>query len=965
MKRITVCIILILCIVFSLSADERSLFREAESRFGSRDYEFALGRYTEFIEQYPLSALIPDVQYRKAQCLYSLGRLDESFSLFERVEVRYPSTQYIEFVPLYKGLISFKKANHERAVEYFSLFLSKGTEAGRREALRYKGFSEYSLGRSEAAIQTLTRLLELSGDAASEPQALLVLSSLYAQQGAYEKLGTLLSGIDSGGFDTATKERLTLYKAEALRAKGEEDAAVHVYRSLMDAAPQVSSVAFGRLFTYYQQIGDDENLEAVFLKAQVGLSGYPELLREFLLRIGIESYNQGKYELAQSYLLRVWKSADKASVSYLVPLYLSSIARKSGDAERGLQILEEYLAARKTPFDGEDNILFMQGSIYLEEKQWEKAQSAFSALIDRYPEFAGSRNVAYLDALCLYRLGRFAPALSRVQKVFSEAQEGSHAAEYIRLRALINAKNGNIDGAIDDVRAYIPLHPEDMNARIDLIKLLFLKEDYASVLNEAAKLKAATPDFSVKYSSLYPLVTYFEGLALVATGDYGKAISSLSQLKASGTAFQLIHPYALFYLGWSYYRQSMYTESVNTFRLLAESYPEHELYPKALYFAGWSSYARGDFPSAEGFFGRYTRTEARENQERALFMYAKSIQAQKRYTDAGLMFKKLFTDYPASSLAPDSMFEYGGILAQTGQIDEAVRQYKAIFSAYPESPLAEDGMLRRGELLFSKGRYREARDAYYEHRVFFPKGRLMDASLFWGGMASLRAGEPFGAVLLWEKLIREFPKSAFRSDAIQQTAIVYADKGDYKKALTLYTELLASYPEDAAAIKADREAEKLSLILLGLGEREAELQVIITRERRAETQAGREAMIELGRLYLYSDDATKQEIAFSLLSDVVANVQLDPATAARAQYYIGEFFFKKADMKRASAEFVKAATMNPEDKDLMAMAMYRAAESLSLSGNRLEAERMVDRLSTSFPSSQWAIEGRKLLEGSR
>jgi TolA-binding protein len=940
----------------------RSLYQEAESRFRSRDYEFALGRYDELITRYPLSALIPDAQYRKALCLFSLGRLAEAKRIFERVEVRHASTRYIDYVPLYKGLIAYKQGEQAEAVADFSLFLAKNAPSGRREALLHKGFAEYSLGRSEDAVRTLNQLMELKADPASESEALLILSSLYAKKGDYESLTSLLDGIDLTVFEKDKQEKLTLYRAEALRARGEEDSAVAAYSGLLDASPEVSSVAFQRLFSHYQNAGDEENLEAVFLKSQVKLAGYPVLLRDFLVRIGIETYGRGRYELAQSYLLRVWKAPDKEGISYLVPLYLASIARRSGDSVRALSILNEYLAARKASFEGREYLLFLKGSLHLDGRQWAEAHSPFSELIAGYPDFSLSRDVPYLDALCLYKLGRFEEGLSRIETVFKAAQEGALAASYLRLRALLYAKTGSYEAAIDDVRAYIPLKSSDMDARVDLVKLLFLTKDYEAVVAEAGRLKAENPELTTPCDRL---LSYFEGLSSVASGEYGRAVSALSRLERSGAEAPLIHPYALFYLGWAYYRQAKYADAVKSFTLLAEGYPEHELFPKALYFAGWSAYASADYRAAEGFFGGYGRTKALENQERSLFMYAKSMQAQKRYTEAGLMFKKLFTDYPASQLSPDSMFEYATMLSLSEKVDEAVRQYREVFTVYPQSPLAEDGMLKRGDVLYAQGRYKEARDAYYEHRLHFPSGKLMDSSLFWGGMASLKAGEPFGAVLLWEKLIRDFPASSFRSDSIQKSAIVYADRGDYRKALALYTELLASYPEDAAAVKADREAEKLSFILLGQGEREAELQVIITRERRAETPAGREAMIELGRLYIYSDDATKQEIAFSLLSDVVARLQSDPGTAARGQYYVGEFFFKRGDMKRASAEFVKAATMNPQDKDLMAMSMYRAAESLALSGSRAEAERMVERLSASFPSSQWAIEGKKLLEGAK
>ena len=50
------------------------------------------------------------------------------------------------------------------------------------------------------------------------------------------------------------------------------------------------------------------------------------------------------------------------------------------------------------------------------------------------------------------------------------------------------------------------------------------------------------------------------------------------------------------------------------------------------------------------------------------------------------------------------------------------------------------------------------------------------------------------------------------------------------------------------------------------------------------------------------------------------------------------------------------------DRDLMAYAIYRAAQSMKEAGNMREARELVKRLREKFPSSSWADEGEKLLE---
>ena len=172
---------------------------------------------------------------------------------------------------------------------------------------------------------------------------------------------------------------------------------------------------------------------------------------------------------------------------------------------------------------------------------------------------------------------------------------------------------------------------------------------------------------------------------------------------------------------------------------------------------------------------------------------------------------------------------------------------------------------------------------------------------------------------------------------------------------------MISYPDDREAQTVKREIEKLKLLSSGLGEREATLLVVIE-DKTLKRKEGREAAIELAGLYLYNN-TEKWEDALSLLKRVTAMKDKDPDTAGRAQYYIGEYYSKKHQYADAVKAFAEAATMNPSDRDLAAISLYRAAENAGYAGDKSTAEKMVNLLNLKFPSSQWSVEGRKLLEG--
>ena len=109
--------------VFAAPA-EADLFAEAESRYPRRTTPRRSKSYDSFLAAYPLSDRIPDVQYRRATCMYRLGRYRDSLQLIGDIERRYRSTRYIAYVPLWKGLSQYELGSYSLAVESLDTFLS-------------------------------------------------------------------------------------------------------------------------------------------------------------------------------------------------------------------------------------------------------------------------------------------------------------------------------------------------------------------------------------------------------------------------------------------------------------------------------------------------------------------------------------------------------------------------------------------------------------------------------------------------------------------------------------------------------------------------------------------------------------------------------------------------------------------------------------------------------------------------
>jgi TolA-binding protein len=366
----------------------------------------------------------------------------------------------------------------------------------------------------------------------------------------------------------------------------------------------------------------------------------------------------------------------------------------------------------------------------------------------------------------------------------------------------------------------------------------------------------------------------------------------------------------------------------------------------------------GKYDKAADLFSRLEERETSPLSDKAALLRGESLKNLNRFEEAKRVFVRLYETKPESSYADNALFEHAALLAYETSVMKAASLYDLLTERYPESELAGEALYRKGELYFDHARYTDARESFAAYRTRQPTGALMDAALYWEGMCAYRLREPRAAVLLWEIIVTDHPQSTFIPDALRFSAEVYAGVGEYNKAISYYEKLTDGHPEYSKAVKAELRLEELRYLLFGLEEKEAELLAVISKNKGAETAKGREAMVSLAGIYI--EENKKLERAFQMLSQVL--LKKDPEVEAKARFLLGEYYASAGDYVRASEAFFNASLKAQEDRDFTAYAIYRAADMMLRAGVRREAEELVERIEKFFPDSEWAQEGKKLLE---
>ncbi|UCF99479.1 MAG: tetratricopeptide repeat protein [Spirochaetaceae bacterium] len=967
MKKVhLILVVLFLASAASLSAaTETELYSEAEGYYRAGNFLLALDTYGEFIRTFPLSDRVADAQYRRGVSLFRLGRFREALGVFEEIERRYRSARFFEYIYFWRGVAYFRLESFAQAEQALGVFLQNVDDQELTpQAFLYKAQAEIALQDFGGASADLEALIEGYPSSESAQYGLVLLMYAYLPQGRYQEIEELSGSSRREGLSEDRRALFDLYTAEALWNDNRTEEAEAIFDRLRSAQQQVASVAYRRLFMAAAQRGELSRMEALVREAESQFAGAPEVLEDLWIQVGVESFQQAKFDLSEYFLSKVWSLPKKSDIPETVPLYLAELSVREGNLNQAAAVLEQYLSANPKTADLTQLKL---GDVRLLQGDYVTAEQIYSKYLKDHPDSATYSEALYLLAYAQFRKGDLVSALALAEDQLPRITDPALRplrADWYKLAVVLYRRRGELTQAVERLREYVDLYPQDLKARIDLLKLLFSLKDYGAIVSETNRLRQEFPDLASRDTYVHLLSNYLRGLSEISRKRYDSALEALNQVskeEAGRVGLNAIWPYTLYYQGWAFYRSGKYEAARDRVTVLLESEPSHPLFPQALFLAGWASFSMADYRSSSQYFARLAKMNTPES-DKSAFLQARSLMNLRDLDTAAILLKTHYTTRPNSAFADDALFEYAGIQADLGKTTEAADAFSRLAANYPQSPLAEESLYKRGEVYSAGGQFLQAKDAFYEYRTRFPRGKLVDAALYWGGLASYELGEKFGAVLHWERLLDNFPLSPFRPDALRRTAEIYAERGDRKKAIELYTLLSDAYPDEAAVYNVTQRIDQLRYLMQGLSDREAVLSSIIGVEGGARTAKGREAMIELSRLYIY-EGSRRMDLALEMLLKVVD--QGEPVTASQAQFLIGEYYYRKSNPLQAAREFLKAGYLNPDDPDQMAASIFRAAEMMQLAGNFTDVRELVGRLEQHFPDSQWTEEAKKLLEGGR
>lgn len=958
------------CVTVFAQSEDRRLFDEAESRFRSGDYEFALNRYDTLLEEYPRSDFVADAQFGRAMSLFQLERYDEALTVFDRVSARFRTTRYIALLPYWTGLTNLQLQRFDLAVEDLGRFLrdaegSDGvTEQTIRDALYYRGVALAVLEDRGRAVEAFADLLARLERPTDNAYTLVLTLSLYSELGRHDELIDLYERVDLEVLSIDDQNRLRVYAAQAYLATDRKDDAEEVYRALTEAEVEIAAVAYQQLFRFAQDRGDEDGLRAVVLDAEQVLADRPDVLAALYLQVGTASFDRGQTDLAEDYLNRVWRRRDVVEIDATAPLYLAEIYLAREDSDAAVAVLSDFLRGERS--GKRDPALVQLSAILVELGRFEDALRYLDEHRAGYPSSENAGRVAYLDAFSRLSLGRYEEAIRTIDEALVGGYLGELRPKVLRLRARTQRELGEFEAAVQTYRDYLSVVPDDIGAQREYVGVLYTLGRYSQVIRQGQALTEVLQ----AGSSPYLTNAYYLGLAHLHLQQPSEALPYLTQVADADPSLvpEAIRPFALYYAGWTAYRLSNFDVTLARMSAYLELSPESDQSPRAAYLAGRSALALGRPVEAEAFIRTLLAYETEELREDGVYLLARAQAAQGNNIGAVDTFYRFANDETllAADLADDALFEAAELLERASDPDRAIETYDLLYALFPDAPLADEAQYRKGYVLFDTERYEAALDQFRLYRSeLFVGGSFEDAALYWSGEASRSRGDEAEALFFWNLLIDDHRTSPFRGDALVKSAEIQTLRGEFDSALALYAELLTRYPTLAQSIGAEDKRRELVYLLSGDVTREQAQLLARIRRDGVESADGREATLAFGREIVRGvggDASTFEGFAVDRLEDLADLSAEYPDEAAVALSLLAEYYSRRLPGDRRIADYYLEAAEAAEDPEFVAQMLVAAAGAYAAIGRNEEAGAIAAEIVSRFPDTDWADQARSLIE---
>ncbi len=401
--------------------------------------------------------------------------------------------------------------------------------------------------------------------------------------------------------------------------------------------------------------------------------------------------------------------------------------------------------------------------------------------------------------------------------------------------------------------------------------------------------------------------------------------------------------YAKYQIASSYYRMNRTFESVRNFRSLVSDFPQSTLREQAKYNIGYIYLLSGNYSQAATEFQQLLElfpnsrwaARAQFNIGNAYFNAGNNERAIEEY-------KKVLERYPRSDLIIEAVNGIQFAQESLGREDTSDEILEDFLTRNPQAGTADRLRFRQAERMLQTGDFENAVDAFRQFIRTSNNQRLIAEAWFNLGDAFSRLGKPDDATDAYQTIIRDFSGSDFHNPALFELARMSMRAGNYSQAIEQYETL--SRRSRTYRLDANIGIGNANFALSRYARAKESF------ERALELDSDNDnALLGLAKVAMNTNQRAEALELFTKIAD-----RNNADAGAEAQYLSGRIHQQNRSHEAAIRAFSNVRLFYGGYDEWVSRSMLGSAESNIAVGNRVEADRIIERIIEQYPGTEVA-----------
>lgn len=299
--------------------------------------------------------------------------------------------------------------------------------------------------------------------------------------------------------------------------------------------------------------------------------------------------------------------------------------------------------------------------------------------------------------------------------------------------------------------------------------------------------------------------------------NYPAALESIEKVNHPNKRLKSVYQQLAFAQAITYFERNAYADAINYYQKSLKYPIDKKLEAEAYFWQGDAFYRQQKYAQANTKFSTFLKSrQARSSNLYPVALYNIAYIAfnTKNYSKSVDYFNKFLNQNSGNSrLINDSYLRLADSYLITKDYNKAITYYNKVINN--NSTNADYALFQKAICYGSQGDFNKKLTTLNQLTSSYRGSQYYDDALYDIASTNLILNDPKHAIVYFDKLIKEKPKSSYAKKAMVKTGMLYYNNNQYKQSATILKKVIDTYP---ASLEAKEALITLKSVYIDMGQ---------------------------------------------------------------------------------------------------------------------------------------------------